>query len=224
MSTRILFLCMCVSSVFGVVGSTIAAPTITYDYAYDATNDVLTTPYSGMLVETFDSPMPAGWARTGGAIVSGSVSGEYAAPYNSGVMTAPDATNYLTVPVSPAPSGSASFTFGDTHDYLGLFWGSMDSYNTIDFLNNNFLVASYTGDDLTNPADGNQSAPSTNVYVNFLNMPVFDEVVFSSSQYAFEIDNVAVGTTPATVPAPGALVLAGLGTGLVRLIRKRHCV
>ncbi len=38
-------------------------------------------------------------------------------------------------------------------------------------------------------------------------LPYFDKIVFASSQYAFEVDNVAIGT----VPEPTTMILLGLG-------------
>lgn len=135
-------------------------------------------------------------------------------------MSGADTTPYLTVP-SDKSSGSAELSFGTTYNYFGLFWGSMDNYNSLSFYNGTNLVASYTGSDVANPnaANGNQSAPSTNSYVNFLDLPDFDKVRFTSTSYAFEVDNVAVGHV---VPVPGSLLLSGIGlAGLSRIRRRR---
>jgi hypothetical protein len=185
---------------------------------------VLTTPYGGMRVDTFDGSRP-GWIWSGDAdIVTGSLSGRYAAPYNSGLMNSPDDTRYLTLPKASDLDGigSASVTFGGaSYNYLGLFWGSIDTYNTIGFLSDDNVVASFTGSDVYRNANGNQSAPPTNRYMNFIDMPDFDEVRFTSTQFAFEIDNVAAGATP--VPLPTSLLLLGAGlASLAGLRRKWH--
>ena len=200
---------------------------IHYGYSM-AADDTLTTPYNSALVtvDNFDSARP-GWTwgvapDDNGAIVSGSVSGQYAAPYNSALMSEADQTDYYTVPenVSDVPR-STMVEFGATYDYLGLFWGSVDNYNTIEFLNNGTVVDTWTGVDATSPsaANGNQWAPYSNLYVNFVDMDVFDAVRFTSTQYAFEFDNVAVGNA---VPVPGAVLLGILGLGAVGVKLRKH--
>jgi len=107
---------------------------------------------------TLDQP---GWTWTGyGAIRLGSDSGNpmaYAAPYNSYYMNTPDETNYFSVPVSisgepdddlilasisvselqaeESENNWAMVNFnlaeGLTYNYLGLFWGSTETYNTV---------------------------------------------------------------------------------------------
>jgi hypothetical protein len=59
------------------------------------------------------------------------------------------------------------------------------------------------------PADGGQTQADTNKYVNIIltGGKVFDTAVFQSNEYAFEFDNLAVGT----VPVPGAVLLGLLG-------------
>lgn len=211
---KLLILCSVFLLVFGVAGS-VSAVSITYDYSYDLVYDTLTTPYGGATVETFDEALLL-WTWTGSeAIVTGSSSGLYAAPYNNSIMSTADQTQYVTVPY-PDPannSGSATATLGGVYNYFGIFWGSVDTYNSLSFYNGSTLVASYTGTDIITPnaANGNQSAPSTNLYVNFLGLPDFDSFTMSSTQFAFEADNIAVSR----VPEPATMLL--LGTGLIGL-------
>jgi hypothetical protein len=206
-----------------------ASAMISIDYNYAlAADGTLTTPYSAV-IDNFDSGRP-GWIYTGnGAIVSGSASGLYAAPYNSSLMAGPDATNYYTVPVN-AESLSTTVNFnGAAYNYLGLFWGSVDTYNQIEFLNNGTVVTdgTWTGQQVLSPseANGNQTAPATNLYVNFYNVPDFDSVRFTSfsgaggsSPYAFEFDNLAV------IPAPGAVLLVSIGASIVGAMRRRRII
>jgi hypothetical protein len=195
----------------GTPGNAIADINYNHVLAGDGT---LTTPYGGMagvIVDDFDSgSSPAGWTYTGnGATVMGSSEGFYAAPYNSTFMVAPDATYYVTVPqVTQGNMWGEVYFGGSTYDYLGLFWGSIDTYNTIELLNGGSPVATFTGLDIAPPADGNQGSPLTNLYVNFINMPDFDTARITSTQYAFELDNLAVGNA---VPVPGAVLLGLLG-------------
>jgi len=201
---------------------------IHYGYSM-AADGTLTTPYDSALVtvDNFDDPGRPGWTwgvapDDNGAIVSGST-GQYADPYNSDLMDpAGNTTNYYTVPEVLTDPRSSMVDFGGaTYDYLGLFWGSVDNYNKIEFLNNDTVVDTWTGVDATSPsaANGNQVAPYSNLYVNFVDMDVFDAVRFTSTKFAFEFDNVAVGNA---VPVPGAVLLGILGLGAVGVKLRKH--
>jgi hypothetical protein len=200
-------------SVVGVVNAT----TIDYISQLDS-KGILTTTFSDAIVEDFNGGAIT-WDGSGSAqVVTGSLPGKYAAPYNSSLMTLVDAFSnpYLSIP-NPDQNGSYSFKFLTDYTYFGLFWGSVDTYNSIAFYKDGQQKEIYSGGVLPPPtvANGNQSSDTSNLYVNFYDINSglgFDEVVLSSNGYAFEVDNLAVG---APVPEPATMIL--LGTGLLSL-------
>jgi hypothetical protein len=161
---------------------------------------------------------------TDGQIVSGTAS-TYAAPYISNsngmlfgdsTVSGPDSTRFVTTGV-----GSATLTMPGTETYLGLLWGSVDLYNTLQFYNGSTLVGTATGADVTAAANGNQGASGT-YYVNILSDLGFDSVVASSSEYAFEFDNVAYNPTNPNNPVPEPFSLGLVGLGMVGIAAGRR--
>ena len=71
-----------------------------------------------------------------GALVTGSVSGRYASPY--GITD-----RYLTVPYDYS-AGAVSLTTPGSYNYFGLYWGSLDVYNSIHFFNGGSLSEATT--------------------------------------------------------------------------------
>lgn len=165
----------------------------------------------GMNTETFDQVTPGSTANNGaghgdfysealGATFTGSgragavngSSGATAAPYFGPAAGGQDPTNYLSI-----GGGSETITFNSQMNTFGLYWGSLDSFNSIKFYNGDTLVASYTGAQFA-PLfpSGNQTSFSSNGYVQLSHLPLFDKVVLASPQTAFEIDNISAGYVP----------------------------
>ncbi|MBN9694114.1 MAG: VPDSG-CTERM sorting domain-containing protein [Verrucomicrobia bacterium] len=164
-----------------------------------------------------------------GKAVTGAKDGEYAAPVLSGGQgsnfgnqpNGTDSTIYLTSGTTGG-NGSIRLTFAEPKLYLGLLWGSVDDYNTLSFYDsNNVKLGEIGGSDVTPSATGDQSASGT-YYVNINSDTPFSYVVATSTQFAFEFDNVAVSAKNVSVPDGGStLALTGLGLGLLGLIRRK---
>jgi hypothetical protein len=142
-----------------------------------------------------------------GALVTGSVSGRYATPLGI-------SDTYLSIPYDQS-SGSATFLTPGSYNDFGLYWGSVDTYNSIAFYNGANLVGDFSGSSISPPllADGNQTAWTSNRYVNFFftGSDQYDRIVITSTNYAFESDNHAFGNVRTSVPEPEALSLFALG-------------
>lgn len=121
-------------------------------------------------------------------------------------------------------------------DYLGVFYGSIDTYNEIRFYNPQGNLISgkgllsdgkITGTEILaamGGSSGNQTSPNSNVYLNieFEANDDFSAFEFYSSGIAVELDNV-VTRVNYNVPEPGSMALVGLGLmGLAGLRRRKQ--
>jgi hypothetical protein len=168
--------------------------------------NVFESTVAGATKVTFNDGTCAGYSSCSNAsIVQGNSSGVYAAPYL-------DTTKYSTV----GGGKTSTFNLGAAADYFGLYWGSIDGYNSISFYLGNSLVQSFTGAPVVGLLqNGGQTNWSSNRYINFNFVNAsFDKVLFISSSNAFETDNHAFRKI--SVSEPMTLVLMCLGfLGLV---------
>jgi hypothetical protein len=171
---------------------------------------VLTSTQAGVTTIDFTGGAPANY------------SGQFITPLDSvaGVATAPIAGNQFistqNVPATDDASFQASFAAGLS--YFGLYWGTIDTYNTISFLTNTG-VESFTGTEIANDAGFfnpiNSGNFEINRFVNFFAAPgqVITGITFSSEVAAFESDNHAFRVIPTPALLPG---LVALGVGVLR--------
>jgi hypothetical protein len=185
-------------------------------------------------IRDYDGMVQTSWmwgdgAESGenGRIVEGSASGAYAAPW-SHITGAQDSTRYAAIPENKVadPPRQVGVEFGADYRYLGLHWGSMDRYDgkweqKIDLYTGGVDGTHVATIVSPHPGDGEWTDADTNRYVNiFLKDGLtFDSAVFQSNEFAFEFDNLAVGTVP--VPGAAFLGLLGLSAAGARLRRRR---
>ena len=220
------------NAAFTISGSVGGAPTgvhkVNFDDLFTGDNTQTATSPNGTVGISF---------ITDGQVVQGSSQGQYAAPWLSGgngngfgplggnQVDGADATTYLT---SGGAGGEAILSFGASEKYLGLLWGSVDPFNTLTFYSGGTggtVVGTVTGSQAIASPNGNQGVNGT-VYVNISSDTAFDTVVATSSEHAFEFDNVAYNET-SVVPEPttllaGAMLLLPFGVSALRIVRRNR--
>ncbi len=170
-----------------------------------AAGSVATFDEPNVAVQSFLTTSPYGTLTEGGATFSGSAvimnnggqgsAGLYAQPYG-------DSTNYMAV----LGGGSETIAYAGPRTSFGLFWGSVDAYNSLQFLNGSTVEATITGADVSGlMADGGQADWTSNRYVEIAGLPAFTSVKLASSSNSFEFDNVVAA------PEPSTWALLGIG-------------
>jgi hypothetical protein len=142
----------------------------------------------------------------------GNANGIYQSPFNNTPLL--DTQTYFSVGgVDGNGEGAVSpvtLTLGGPADSFDILWGSIDSYNTIEFFSGATSLMSFTGTDIVNLfALG--GSPLNYEQVALLRFSDFGtggltSVQFSSSQAAFEF-----ALAPVPLPASALLLLGALG-------------
>lgn len=150
-------------------------------------------------------------------IVQGSKSGQHATP-------AGNESKFLTISQKNANvvgnTGSVTLNFAKALDYFGLYWGSVDTHNFIDFYSGGKLLKTFGGGDISTTAKGSWTGASDNLYLNFFAGAgqSFDQIVLRANGTAFESDNHSYRES-AAVPEPttmAGLALASAGFAAAR--------
>lgn len=174
----------------------------------------------GEKVVTFNGAAPAGTMVTlnnGAAVVSSSLSGQYAQPFGS------DDSPYLSV--FGGTSATVSDITGVGYNGLSFYLGSIDTYNAVDILSTTgALIASYAGSAFLGGTSGDQTLPTTNRLISFTreaNDPLFGGITFRSTQNSAEVDNVRF-LSPSAVPEPSTWLTMLLGFGFLGAAMRRR--
>lgn len=147
----------------------------------------------------------AGYTVSGGAVVDPATSAykAYKIPGedtgNSGNVTSYNVTSSLDDPTG----ATVPVTVSNLKDAFSFYWGSVDTYNILTFMEGGSVVGTYTGTDAHNDT-GLGGTPQNYAFDGLFTFTGgFDTVILSSSNgVAFEF---------AAVPEPSTLALLGIG-------------
>ena len=176
-----------------------------------------------------NTPLGAEWSDDAPVVTPtpGNLSGVYQSPFNNTPLL--DTQAYFSVGAEDGDGDGGpspiTLTFGSLQSTFSLLWGSIDSYNKIEFFDaNGGLVAASTGTDIIDEF-GLAGSPSNFEQVallryDFDDVERFKSIVFTSTSPAFEF-----GLAPSAVPLPAAgwMLLTALGAlGLAGRRRARR--
>lgn len=178
--------------------------------------------------ETIINDFSSGMTGPAGIVYGGSFTVD--ALSISGIRAAPAGAegNYFATPGSNQPlPGTATIDFSDyiaankAFRSLSFYWGSVDEYNTLEVLDGNGgTLLTIVGNQVNNPADGDQTASVANrrLFLRFSDTDNFASLRLTSTQRAFEIDDIAISS----VPEPTTWVMLLTGMGLVGVASRRR--
>jgi hypothetical protein len=151
----------------------------------------------------------------------GNLSGVYQSPFNNTPLL--DTQSYFSVggvdAVGDGAESPVTLKYATSQNSFSLLWGSIDSYNTLEFLQGSTVRLSLSGATLGGFLGG--SPPNYEqvalLAFSFGANELFNTVRFISTQAAFEFALPGVRS----VPEPGTLALIALGLLVVPLLRRR---
>jgi hypothetical protein len=147
---------------------------------------------------------------TGDAVLftTGSVGGQNATPFGDG-------TTYASVGTLVSPATSTLTLSGGPINYIGLYWGSIDAYNSITITDSGGIttVIDSAHFAVLDPANGDQGLLGS-AYVNIFDTFDIKSVVFASTNKAFEFDNLTVAAVP-EASTWAMMILGFLGVGFL---------
>lgn len=131
----------------------------------------------------------------------GEIAGAYVTPWSDGNFD----KSYTRV----QSGGSATYALNSSVSGISFLWGSVDLFNSIEFLLGNAVVDSLTGTQaLVGYVPGVGNGAGT---IEISALAAFDKIIFKSSGDAFEYANLQV----TAVPLPAALPLYGAGIAVL---------
>jgi FecR protein len=147
----------------------------------------------------FSAALDANFSGSGNAGVVNGSSAVTEAPFVGPLPGSLDTSNYLSI----CTNGTETIKFNQIENTFGLYWGSVESLNSIAFYNGSTLVGSYSGSDLSPLlANGDDFSLASAGYVQFAQLPSFNTVVLQSAQTTLEVDNISAGFLSPTGGSP----------------------
>ena len=167
----------------------------------------LAAPAGASVVVDFDDPSYAGFSLTGaGYLIQSGNNSQGAAPAAGPTNATDDATKYLSV-----YGGWAKLMGSTGYHGASLYWGSIDSYNSVDLLDAvGNVFDTITAATIASGNNGDQLAGNTNRRIDITSTQAIYGLQFRSTSPALETDNVAF-SGPVPEPASWALMLGGFG-------------
>jgi len=167
----------------------------------------------------FNGELPDGYFLSGDFAYANDTTGAAASP-------AGDSSRYLYTS-SAVGSGVATLSTFDLSS-VSFYWGSIDSYNSVDLLGADGVTLLSVGGSAFSPANGDQSAAITNQRIFFTAGAgeVITGLRFTATGVAFEIGDVAgrliSDGAGAAVPEPATWALMIGGFGMVGFAARRR--
>lgn len=207
-----------------MMASATASQALTYSVAAGAPDPGYAAAGQTLLVDFNSATLPGGYTLTGGYGYSTGTTTGAAAP-------AGDTSQYLYVSSAITPNNATLTTAFDLAS-ISFYWGSIDTYNSVEVLGTSgsvpVVLGTYGGSTFS-PANGDQSSASTNERVFFTagTGEAITGLRFTSTGVAFEVDDVAgspitEGNPNGAVPEPAAWALMIAGFGMVGTAARRR--